>query len=164
MHIGSGTMPRTLSDEDCDAIVQKLFERLSRCLEVDIKRGTDLGRGNFTPAVVAQQSHADSSTTNPVDTKLVYSSKELSVLLGISSVTLWRLQVRGLLHAVPGIRQKISLVARLSGSLMPHRGGTLSATLKTNKVAKPSAEGWKMKTYRLRCGEACGRRRVSADC
>lgn len=39
--------------------------------------------------------------------KLAYSGKELQRLLGLSVVSIWRLERRGLLRAVPGIRSKL---------------------------------------------------------
>lgn len=39
--------------------------------------------------------------------KLAYSGKELEAILGVSTVTLWRLEKRGLLKPVSGIRHKI---------------------------------------------------------
>ena len=39
--------------------------------------------------------------------KLAYSGKELQRLLGLSVVSIWRLERRGLLRAVPGIRNKL---------------------------------------------------------
>lgn len=42
-----------------------------------------------------------------VQSKLAYTAAELCAALSISSVTLWRLEKRGLLKAVPGIRHKL---------------------------------------------------------
>ena len=39
--------------------------------------------------------------------KLAYSAEEIENILGISAVTRWRYEKRGLLKAVPGIRHKL---------------------------------------------------------
>lgn len=43
----------------------------------------------------------------PVTEKLAYNKDELCAVLGVSPVTLWRLEKRGLLRPVPGIRHKL---------------------------------------------------------
>jgi hypothetical protein len=43
----------------------------------------------------------------PEAKKLAYTAAELCAALSISAVTLWRLEKRGLLRAVPGVRHKI---------------------------------------------------------
>lgn len=100
-------MPRTLSDEDCDAIIQKLFERLARCLEIDRQNGFGIARNSPVSAVKERQAASNSISENMPNAKLAYSKKEVCELLGISTVTLWRLELRGLIHSVPGIRRKI---------------------------------------------------------
>jgi transcriptional regulator with XRE-family HTH domain len=45
--------------------------------------------------------------TAPAAEKLAYSQAELCAALGLSKVTLWRLEKRNLLRPVPGIRNKI---------------------------------------------------------
>lgn len=51
--------------------------------------------------------------------KLVYTAAEVKGILGVSGVTLWRLEKRGLLRAVTGIRHKLysknALLAFLEG-------------------------------------------------
>ena len=39
--------------------------------------------------------------------KLAYNTRELAAALGICTVSLWRLEKRGLLRPVPGLRHKI---------------------------------------------------------
>jgi hypothetical protein len=43
----------------------------------------------------------------PSSQKLTYSAKELRELLGVSSVTLWRLEKRGILTPLPDLRHKL---------------------------------------------------------
>lgn len=45
--------------------------------------------------------------TPPSVQKLAYSAKEASEALGVSTTTLWRLEKRGLIRAVPGMRVKL---------------------------------------------------------
>ena len=45
--------------------------------------------------------------------RLVYTKDELCTSLSLSPVTLWRLEKRGLIHAVAGIRHKIYSVAEV---------------------------------------------------
>ena len=45
--------------------------------------------------------------------RLAYTKEELCVSLSLSPVTLWRLEKRGLIHAVAGIRHKIYSVAEV---------------------------------------------------
>ena len=45
--------------------------------------------------------------------RLTYSTPQACAALGVSSVTLWRLEKRGLLRAVPGLRHKLWPVREL---------------------------------------------------
>ena len=45
--------------------------------------------------------------------RLVYTKDELCTSLSLSPITLWRLERRGLIHAVAGIRHKIYSVAEV---------------------------------------------------
>ena len=57
-----------------------------------------------------QETHRKPAETSAAITnaeKLAYSGRELQVLLGCSHVTLWRLEKRGLLKPVAGIRTKL---------------------------------------------------------
>ena len=45
--------------------------------------------------------------------RLAYTKKELLVSLSLSPVTLWRLEKRGLIHPIAGIRHKIYSVAEV---------------------------------------------------
>lgn len=48
----------------------------------------------------------------PVE-RLAFSSRELCAAIGVSPVTLWRLEKRGLLRPVQGIRHKLYAVAEV---------------------------------------------------
>lgn len=50
-------------------------------------------------------SHPENPT--PVVEKLAYSTADLCSALGLSTVTLWRLSLRGLLRPVPGLRHRL---------------------------------------------------------
>jgi len=100
-------MPRTLSDEDCDAIVQKLFERILGCLEANRQKGPGIIPGDPITPNSERGPQPDSISANKPTSKLAYSKKELGELLGISPVTIWRLEMRGFIHSVPGMRHKI---------------------------------------------------------
>lgn len=60
---------------------------------------------------------------NQLGERIAYSGSELDALLGISTVTRWRLEKRGLLRAVPGIRTKLysrkAVEAFLDGKVVP---------------------------------------------
>jgi hypothetical protein len=45
--------------------------------------------------------------------RLTYTTKETCTALGVSSTTLWRIQARGLLHPIPGMRNKLFSVAAI---------------------------------------------------
>ena len=45
--------------------------------------------------------------------RLVYTKDELCTSLSLSPITLWRLEKRGLIHAVTGIRHKLYSVAEV---------------------------------------------------
>lgn len=47
----------------------------------------------------------------PTAARLAYSKAELASSLGLSEITIWRLERKGLLRAVPGVRHKIYSVA-----------------------------------------------------
>ena len=45
--------------------------------------------------------------------RLAYSGEEIQRALGISHVTLWRLEKRGLLRPLPGLKRKLYAVAEV---------------------------------------------------
>jgi hypothetical protein len=72
---------------------------------------------------ITKPTHA--MNTSPNDTpippeKLAFSKSELAAAIGLSGVTLWRLEKRGLLKPVPGIRHKLFARAEVERFL---RGG-----------------------------------------
>jgi len=60
----------------------------------------------MTNLTVNNPENSNSSVSLPLH-KLTYTGKELNELLHISSVTRWRLECRGALKAVPGLRRKL---------------------------------------------------------
>ena len=45
--------------------------------------------------------------------RLAYTKEELCVSLSLSPITLWRLEKRGLIHSIAGIRHKLYSVAEV---------------------------------------------------
>ena len=88
-------MGRTLSDEDAGAIAQQIVQLL-------VKRLTDSAqpRDPIPPAPPPKNEKA-------LPQKLAFSLKELSVELGISKVSIYRLEQRGLLKSLPYLRTKV---------------------------------------------------------
>lgn len=61
-----------------------------------------------------------STQSDPVSNnvpRLTYTKAELTKTLGLSSITIYRLEQRGLLHPVQGIRHKLFTVAEVDGFL-----------------------------------------------
>ena len=87
-------MDTSLTDSDLDRIAVRVV-------------GLIAGRLSLTTPSVAEASnpHEYSGPQPPV--RLVYSLKELASELGVSRVTIYRLEVRGLIKCVPGIRHKL---------------------------------------------------------
>ena len=54
-----------------------------------------------------KQSTESAAQSKPAVEKLAYNSAELRAALGVCGVTLWRLEKRGLLLPVPGLRHKL---------------------------------------------------------
>ena len=46
--------------------------------------------------------------------RLVYTKTELTKALGLSSITIYRLEQRGLLHPVQGVRHKLFTIAEVN--------------------------------------------------
>ncbi len=92
-------MPKTLSEEDYEAIAHKVVEALARRLSA--------------PAVPAQEPKLPPpSPLVPLETphrpgKLAYRAREACELIGVSYLTLLRLRRRKLIKSLPGIRHLI---------------------------------------------------------
>lgn len=82
-------MGRTLTDEDVAAIADHVVTLIA----------TRLAPAAPTPAPLPLPA--------PTLQKLAYTKNELAAELGLSTVTIWRLERRGLLRPVPGIRHKL---------------------------------------------------------
>lgn len=61
--------------------------------------------------------HSAALATHPTHPKLTFTGKELNELLHISSVTRWRLEKRGLLMPVPGLRHKLYSIKEVEAFL-----------------------------------------------
>ncbi len=85
-------MPRTLTDEDIDAIAERVVVLVAM----------RLGGPAAPPAPPAP-------TSMPVSLppKLAFTKRELAVELGMSPASIFRLEQRGLLRSVPGLRTKL---------------------------------------------------------
>lgn len=100
-------MTRTLSDDDIDAIASRVVEMLSRRL------------ANPPQPPPPPQQPAPTPTLAP---KLAYTLKELSAELGISRVSLYRFEVRGLLKPLPYFRHKVFSREEVERFLSGHGG------------------------------------------
>lgn len=88
-------MNRTLTDEDIEAIAKRVVQKLGQRLIVEER----------SPEVAASSSQPDA--TKILSPKLAFTLKELTAELSISKVTIYRLEIRGLIKPVPGIRHKL---------------------------------------------------------
>jgi len=88
-------MGRTLSDEDVGAIAQQVVQLL-------VKRLADSAQPPAAPPPPPPPK-ADKALPQ----KLAFNLKELSVELGISRVSIYRLEQRGLLKSLPYLRTKV---------------------------------------------------------
>lgn len=52
-------------------------------------------------------------TLQPNVERLTYTKREACIAIGVSEVTLWRLEKKGLLSPIPGLRHKLYSVAAL---------------------------------------------------
>lgn len=83
-------MARTLTEDDIDAIADRVVSKLAQKLAMPVAgRPTERSEG---------------PTSQPQ--KLVYTKKELLGALAVSETTLWRWEARGLINSMPGIRHK----------------------------------------------------------
>lgn len=87
-------MSRTLSDEDVDALATRLVEII-------------VMRLSAPKPPEAAPLPPQPPPAKPLAPKLAYTLKELSDELGISKVSLYRFEVRGLLKPLPYFRHKI---------------------------------------------------------
>jgi hypothetical protein len=83
---------RTLTDEDVDAIADRVVALIAKRLNAP------------APTVIAPP---PAPVTLPKATKLAYTKKELAEELSMSPASIWRLEQRGLLKSVPGLRTKL---------------------------------------------------------
>ena len=104
-------MPRTLSDEDLQAIATSVIDEIERRLT--------------TPAQPQSQPElnrkSDASGNIPeVRPKMAYTAKELCAELSLSRDTIYKLESSGRIKSIPGIRHKIYSRAEVERLL---RGG-----------------------------------------
>lgn len=100
-------MPRTLSDEDADAIACRVLEKLMLRLTTP------------PPPTTAPPQLPPPPSLAP---KLAYTLKELSAELGISKVSLYRFELRGLLKSLPYFRHKVYSREEVERFLAGHGG------------------------------------------
>lgn len=85
-------MPQTLSDDDVEAIAQRVVQIIATRL------GSSGPNRETQPAPTAPA---------PTTEKLAYPIEELMAELGVSRTTIWRWEALGLLKPVPYLRHKI---------------------------------------------------------
>ena len=90
----SGRLERTLSDEDVEAVASRVVELIGM-------------RFSAPKPPEAASPVPPSPPAKPLTPKLAYTLKELSEELGISRVSLYRFEVRGLLKPLPYFRHKV---------------------------------------------------------
>lgn len=88
-------MPRTLTDEDCEALAEALLSRLAERLCTP-KPPPPPTPPISPPTIVPAQPE-----------RIAFSAEEACELLGVSRTTLWRLEIAGLVSAIPGLRKKL---------------------------------------------------------
>jgi len=89
-------MAKTLSDEDIEAIASSVVKLIGTRLATVAPQLAPL-----PPPPPLPQS------AKPLAPKLAFTLKELSQELGVSKVTLYRMEVRGLLKSLPYFRHKV---------------------------------------------------------
>ena len=87
---------RTLTDEDVEAIVERLLQVMSQRLSAGVS----------LPATAPPPARLE-PITKELAPKLAYTLKELSAELGVSRVSIYRLTTRGLLKPLPYLRTKV---------------------------------------------------------
>jgi hypothetical protein len=85
-------MPQSLSDDDVEAIAQRVVQIIA----------TRLGSSDPKP-----ESRPATPAPAPIKHKLVYPLDELMAELGVCKTTVWRWEALGLLKPVPYLRHKI---------------------------------------------------------
>lgn len=105
-------MPRTLSDEDLQAIATSVVDLVSKRLtappQPDAQPEAD--RRGEAPGGISQ-----------IRPKLAYTAKELCAELSLSRDTIYKLESAGRLKAIPGIRHKIYSRAEVERQLRGDR-------------------------------------------
>ena len=89
-------MGRTHSDEDIEAIASCVLKLIGARLTAAEPRPEPIPPEPSPPP-----------PTKPLAPKLAFTLKELSQELGVSKVTLYRMEVRGLLKSLPYFRHKV---------------------------------------------------------
>lgn len=87
-------MQNTLSDADIDSIARRVVQLM----------GERLALSAVPPA---HPSPSPEMGPPMLPLRLAYSVKELCDELGLSRVTIWRLEARGLIRSVPNLRTKL---------------------------------------------------------
>lgn len=93
-------MPRILTNEDVDAVAERILAKILQRIQTPAPA--------TPPAPVPSPLAAVASkSTTEVSPKLAFNLKELSQELGISKVSIYRLEQRGLLKSLPYLRTKV---------------------------------------------------------
>ena len=66
----------------------------------------------------------NNAASAPAIERLAFSGEEIQRALGVSSVTLWRLEKRGLLRPLPGLRRKLYATSEVQRFLSGRRAAS----------------------------------------
>ena len=104
-------MGRTLTDEDIEAIAACVVKLIgARLAAVEPRPEATQPESPLPPPV------------KPLAPKLAFTLKELSQELGVSKITLYRMEVRGLLKSLPYFRHKVFSREEVERFLAGHGG------------------------------------------
>jgi len=90
-------MPRTLSDDDVEAIAQRVVLMIGGRLAAPLQSNSAANGDRPQPVPLAVPA---------VVPKLAYTAEELCTELSLSRDTIYKLEVSGRLRAIPGVRHK----------------------------------------------------------
>lgn len=103
-------MNRNLTDEDVEHLARRLVEIFADRLV------THSPRASASPPSPTPVPTPTTGTHRKLPDKLAFNLKELSVELGVSKVSIYRLEARGLLKSLPYLSQKYILEKKWSDS------------------------------------------------
>ncbi len=90
-------MAKILSDEDVELVAQRVVKLMAERLAAQVPQ----------PIVASPPSSNPEPEKPQISGRLAYTLKQLSSELGLSPASIYRLDARGLIKSLPGIRHKI---------------------------------------------------------